>query len=130
MGLRLVKLCLLAMLTAMAAGGCSKHSAPVATTSANLARQEDSNAVPVPAPSPHGPGPTSEPATAAVITDSGDTDATLRQLSVELRRYVVRSHSVPKTFEEFAAKSHVQMPPPPPGSKYAIQNQAVVLVKL
>jgi hypothetical protein len=57
-------------------------------------------------------------------------NATLAQLSVELRRYVARTRSVPQTFDDFVAKSGVLTPPPPPGKKYAIENQAVVLVKL
>jgi hypothetical protein len=36
---------------------------------------------------------------------------------------------VPKNFEEFAAKSHMQVPPAPAGKKFLIQGQAVVLVK-
>jgi len=55
--------------------------------------------------------------------------ATLQQLSLELRRYVVSTRSVPKNFEDFAAKSHLQIPPPPAGKKYIIQGHAVVLAK-
>ncbi len=69
------------------------------------------------------------PPTAVVIQDSGNVNATLDQLSLELRRYVVGTRSVPRNFEEFIAKSHVQAPPPPAGKKYAIKDQAVVLVK-
>ena len=68
-------------------------------------------------------------APAAVIPDSGDVDATLKQLTVALRDYVVSTRSVPKNFEEFAAKSQARFPAPPAGKKYAIQAQAVVLVK-
>jgi outer membrane PBP1 activator LpoA protein len=63
-----------------------------------------------------------------VIQDQADPNAVLAQLSLELRKYVVRSRSVPKNYEEFIAKSQVQAPPPPAGKKYAIQNKAVVLV--
>ncbi len=65
----------------------------------------------------------------AVVADSGNVDAALQQLTTELRKYVVRTRSIPKTFEEFAAKSNAQFPPPPAGKKYAIADQAVVLVK-
>ncbi len=65
----------------------------------------------------------------AVIAESADANATLTQLSLELRKYVMRTRSVPKNFEEFQAKSQVQVPPPPAGQKYAIKGQAVVLVK-
>jgi len=46
-----------------------------------------------------------------------------------LRRYVVRTRTVPRNFEDFAAKSSLQAPPPPAGKKYAIQGQAVIVVK-
>lgn len=65
----------------------------------------------------------------AVISDAGSIDATLVQLTSELRDYVLHTRSVPKNFEEFVAKSGVQAPAPPPGQKYAIQKKAVVLVK-
>jgi hypothetical protein len=63
-----------------------------------------------------------------VIEDQAEPTAVLAQLTQELRNYVVHSRSVPKSFEEFIAKSQVQAPPPPTGKKYAIQNKAVVLV--
>jgi hypothetical protein len=69
------------------------------------------------------------PVSATVVSDQGGVNAALEQLSLELRKYVVRSRSVPKNFEDFIAKSNVQAPAPPAGKKYAIENKAVVLVK-
>ena len=80
-------------------------------------------------PSPRGPGEMPAADTAPVIADTGDVNATLQQLSTELRNYVVRTRSVPKNFDEFAAKSNLQFPPAPTGKKYAISGQAIVLVK-
>ena len=71
--------------------------------------------------------PATPPAT--IISDPGNIDATLSQLTSELHRYVLHSRSVPRDFEEFIAKSGVQAPAPPTGKKYAIQKRAVVLVK-
>jgi uncharacterized protein (UPF0147 family) len=68
-------------------------------------------------------------APAPVIPDSGDVNATLQQLTQALRDYVVRTRSVPKNFDEFAAKSQAHFPQPPAGQKYAIEGQKVVLVK-
>ena len=65
----------------------------------------------------------------AVVIDPGNPDAVLAQLSRQLRIYVVRTRTVPRSFGEFAEKSQLQAPPPPAGKKYAIQGQAVVLVK-
>jgi len=80
--------------------------------------------------SPRGPLPVSgTPATSTSIPDGGDTAANLRQLTQALRDYVVRTRSVPKDFEEFAAKSKASFPPPPAGQKYSIRGQEVVLIK-
>jgi hypothetical protein len=65
----------------------------------------------------------------AVVIDAAEADTALQQLTRELRTYVVRTRTVPRNFEEFAAKSQLQAPPPPVGKKYAIRGQAVVLVK-
>ncbi len=69
------------------------------------------------------------PTNTAVVADTGDVNTTLQQLTQELRDYVVRTHTVPKNFDEFAAKSQVKFPPPPAGQKYEIAGQAVVLTK-
>ena len=80
--------------------------------------------------SPRGPVRVGEaPAPATVITNSGDVDATLQQLTLALRDYVVRTRSVPKNFDEFASKSQASFPQAPAGQKYAIEGQKVVLVK-
>lgn len=80
-------------------------------------------------PSPRGPlSMTNVPAAATAIPDNGDTSATLQRLTQALRDHVVRTRSVPKDFEEFAAKSQVNFPPPPEGKKYGIRGQEVVLV--
>jgi len=68
------------------------------------------------------------PVGAVVVSDQGGMNAALEQLSLELRKYVVRTRSVPKSYEEFIARSNVQAPPPPPGKKYAIENKEIVLV--
>jgi len=70
-----------------------------------------------------------EAPTPVAISDTGNPDAALEHLTTELRSYVVRTRSVPKNFEEFAAKSNLRFPPPPAGKKYAIKGQAVVLQK-
>jgi hypothetical protein len=117
------------LVAVMLTAGCSKHQATSAANPATNAADPSASADASPAPPSHGPGTAVAPAIAAVVPDAGDVKATLEALSLELRKYVVRTRSVPKTFEEFAAKSHLQAPPAPPGKKYAIQNQGVTLVK-
>src|SRR5436190_13739289 len=79
-------------------------------------------------PSPRAPRSTAD-APATVIADTGNSDATLRQLNQALRDYVIRTRTVPKNFEEFAAKAQVSFPAAPSGKKYAIHGQEVTLVK-
>lgn len=79
--------------------------------------------------SPRGPVRMGEAPPAPVIPDSGDVNATLQQMTLALRDYVVHTRSVPKNFDDFAAKSRATFPQPPSGQKYAIEGQKVVLVK-
>ena len=109
----------LCLLLACALAGCKK-SEPAAPAA-------DPQGVGEAVPSPRGTDfPTSAPP-AVTIAANEDTQAVLQQLSLELRRYVVRTRKIPRTFDEFAANSNVQFPPPPAGKKYAIEGQAVVL---
>jgi hypothetical protein len=102
--------------------GCKKSEPAPASADAQSAGEA--------VPSPRGIDfPANAPTGAVVVPQSDDPQATLRQLSLELRRYVVRTHKVPRNFDDFAANSNVQFPPPPPGKKYAIEGQAVVLTK-
>ncbi len=130
MGLRLLPLLWAFLVAGLLAGGCSKHQPTTGADNAtNRAQADQSGAGVAAAPPVRRPGPTAPAPTGTVIADSGDINAILSQLSLELRKYVVGTRSVPKDYEEFAAKSHVQAPPPPAGKKYAIKDQAVVLVK-
>ena len=61
------------------------------------------------------------------MPDSGSSEANLNQLSVALRKYIAGTHSLPKDFNDFLAKSGVQPPPAPAGKKYVIQGQVVAL---
>ena len=122
-------LCALLLVSALAAG-CGKHERGPGAGAATDAAPFDQSAVSSSAPpSPRGPGPMASTPTTTVVSDAGNIDAILSQLTSELRIYVLHTRSVPRNFEEFIAKSGVQAPSPPPGKKYAIQKKAVVLVK-
>jgi hypothetical protein len=109
------------LLVAAVAAGCKKQE----TDPGNPAAATDQ----MPPASPRGPGPgTDMPTNPVVIADTGNLDATLRQLTQELRDFVVRTRSVPKSFDDFASRAQLRFPPAPSGKKYAIQGQAVVLV--
>ena len=107
--------------------GCQKQKQePVPpSTVASADQQTFSAATP---PSPRAPGASTNPPPSVVVPASADINVTLQQLSLELRRYVSRTRSVPKNFDEFVAKSGVQAPAAPAGKKYVIQEHAIVLV--
>lgn len=123
---RFSRLALLLLAAAMAAG-CGKHETTTGPPKAAAPEPEAASAAPP--PTPVGRAPTSSATPAIVVPDNADVNATLGRLSLELRKYVMRTRTVPKSFEEFLAKSQAQVPPPPAGKKYAIENQAVVLIK-
>jgi len=112
-----------ALLLALAAAvGCKKHE-PTATVKANTPVEGAQLEPPT-----RGPGSVTATHAPVVIPENADTSAVLRQLSLELRQYVLKSQTAPKNFEEFVKGSQVQAPPAPPGKKYAISGSAVVLV--
>lgn len=64
-------------------------------------------------------------------TEAANTyaDASLAELTRELRRWIVKTKQRPASFEDFAAKAQIQVPPAPAGKKYAISKEMrVVLV--
>ena len=76
------------------------------------------------------PGPASRPVNPVVIApaDNGDINATLAQLTRELRRTMV-GRRLNRNFDEFIALRNLQVPMPPPGKEYGISAQwKVVLV--
>ena len=108
-------LCLLALLA-----GCGREAKDPALAAAPPPEQA----------SPRGPIRLTEAAPPApVIQGTNDVNATLQQLTVALRDYVVSTRSVPKNFEEFASKSQAQFPQAPAGQKYVIKGQEVILEK-
>ncbi len=123
---RAAPICAAILLVSALTSGC-KRSEP--SSANNTSTPEAATSAVGSAVSPRGPGSVLTPEPATVVADPADPSATLHQLSLELRKYVLRTRTVPKNFEEFAAKSHLQAPPTPAGQKYAIQGQAVVLVK-
>jgi hypothetical protein len=117
---------ILTFVVLVALTGCKREEAASVGKGPGIEQPGDA----MPPASPRGIGNAPEAATnPVVIADTGDINATLQQLTKELRDFVVRTRSVPKNFEEFAAKSQISFPPPPQGKKYVIVKQEVVLQK-
>ena len=125
--------CLLLSGLLLVSAGCSKKETPasVATspTPDTVASSAPATAAASPGNTPRNtePGPAPTPANAIPITGT-NTDSVLAQLTHELHRAMIR-RKLSGSFEEFVAISHVEVPPPPAGKKYAISKQwRVVLV--
>lgn len=99
------------------AAGCGKKSN--ATDPAQSSATQQSTA----------PGPAPTPAERVAIppAENGDINATLAQLTKELRRTMV-GRRLNRNFDEFVALRNLQVPPPPPGKKYAISQQWKVIL--
>lgn len=118
---RILLVCFLPLLLSAVLTGCGKEDEPSPTPAAPAAGTvvEPSRA-PVYKPAPQTAVPAATPA--------GEPD--FASMNRELRRWILRNQRPPKDFEEFAASSGVQFPPPPAGKRYAIdKTMHVVLVK-
>lgn len=70
----------------------------------------------------------SSPQPVLALTPAENLDATLTQLTREVRKWIVRHQRPPQNFEEFAASAPVPVPAPPPGKKFALNKQMRVIV--
>ena len=97
--------------------GCGKKGA--SADSASSSANRDSTA----------PGPTPTPAEPVAIqsAENGDINATLAELTKELHHTMV-GRRLNRNFDEFVALRNLQVPPPPPGKKYAISQQWKVIL--
>lgn len=55
-------------------------------------------------------------------------DAHLAELTRELRRWIVATREKPASFEDFAAKAKIKVPPAPAGKKYALSSEMRVIL--
>jgi hypothetical protein len=83
-------------------------------------------------PSPTDANP-SNPMTSPPVTNPGTpvTTATnappdLRELNGALLDWIIQNQRHPANFEEFAASSGTQIPPPPPGKKYVLNSRGLI----
>lgn len=120
-----MKPAVLPVLLALMLCACHRHEtatgSPPTQTAANTQAGADVG--------PPTSAPTQPPPESVVVPENSDVNATLGELSQQLRVYVSSTRSRPKDFQDFVALAHVKVPPPPSGQAYAISAGKVVLVK-
>jgi hypothetical protein len=99
--------------------GCGKKPA----TAIAPAPPPVADAVPTSAPPPQAASPVTEP---VVIAPSADDGADLKQLNHAYIGWIVQNRRRPKSFEEFVALSGIQLPQPPAGKRYVIDQNGFI----
>ena len=117
-----------AILLILPALGCGKKSPPAPVPAPAVENSPAPVVAPVAAPRVPGP-PVAHPAPPSQVSlpANATADAAADQLTMELRRYVLTTRSIPKTFEDFAAKHPMKFPPAPAGKHYAIEEGKIVV---
>jgi hypothetical protein len=100
-----------------AVSGCGKKSPPPLAPAT-----VENNSAPSAAPR----SSVAPPSRLELAPNATAEDAT-GQLSMELRRYVLSTRTIPKNFDDFVARHPMKFPPPPAGKHYAIEEGKVVL---
>lgn len=119
------QLVFLQVLMALVLSGCGKKPTPpveppTATDSA------PAPAVTVAQPT-RPPVASTAPRSQLSLPADATAQAAAEQLSIELRRYVLATRTIPKDFNDFVARHPMKFPPAPAGKSYAIEDGKVVL---
>ena len=110
--------------------GCGKQNEAVPPSAAPPAAEPASAAPPQRAmsPPPAGGPPVAHAAPPpASIPGDATAEAAAQQMTMELRRYVAYTRTIPQSFEDFMARHPMKFPAPPAGKKYAIEAGQVVI---
>ena len=116
-----IKLFPLAVLVALLAGGCGKHSAADNTTPTSSVATPEAIANGAPPPTVnHGP------VVAPVTVPQADASAMLAQLTEVVRRYSVEHRRVPQSLDEVVAARYLTgLPAAPSGKKFVIDKKTL-----
>ena len=107
---------LLCLALPLAVFGC-KREAPSSTGASPSTSAENAATAQVPVASVQAAPPAPASPTAEPVN-----------LDRELRKWILRNRRPPKNFEDFAATSGVEIPPPPAGKKYVVDKTMHVVL--
>ena len=112
----------------VAGGGCGKsQSAPPPVASPSQSDSTSPAATPVITPAATPPPARMKPSVPSVSTNTaGPTQIQL--LNRAMLGWEMKNHRRPQTFEEFAGSAGFQVPDPPPGKKYALDQRGFIVL--
>ena len=125
-------LLLFAMLVIACTSSCGKKqeasNAQAADTAAQPADTQNQTASTPEPPGPQ-PVPVPDPTVSDTKVDDSGGQPDVTALTIQLRRWMMNTRSgVPRTWEDYVAKSGIKAPPAPAGKKYIIRQGWVALV--
>jgi len=103
--------------------GCGKSSPP-AESAAPPASSDATSAQQNPPPAPLA----MQNPDSVVAAGPDDTQKMLQGLNRALVGWMIRNHRHPKTFEEFASSANMQIPEPPAGKKYTLNERGFIIL--
>ncbi len=75
------------------------------------------------------PSTSSTQAVASASQPAAQAAPNLDEITRQVRRWILKNQRPPKNFEDFAATTSYQIPPPPPGKKYVLNRQMHVVLE-
>jgi hypothetical protein len=104
------------------AAGCGKSN----TSAPAVAPTQSAVATTTPAPISAAPTAVPQAATPAAPDDS---KRTLQSLNRSLVQWMIQNRRHPRTFQEFATSANVQIPSPPAGKEYALNQRGFIVLE-
>jgi hypothetical protein len=108
-------------------GGCGKSESTVLPVTS----QPVSNSIPTTASTTTVPIATLPPVSVPPVSQSNTNSSNLTQLQLLNRAMMgweIQNHRRPQTFDDFASTVNFQIPNPPPGQKYALNQRGFIVL--
>jgi hypothetical protein len=112
------------MFALVVGGGCGKsHSTPPPVASPMVS--DSTSSAPAPAATP--PSVRIQSSVPSISANTGGPTP-IQMLNRAMLGWEMKNHRRPHTFEEFAGSAGFQMPEPPPGLKYALDQRGFIVL--
>jgi hypothetical protein len=122
----------LALVVVMFAAGCGKKASPVPLATNAVTNTSDAAQPPTQQPAQNAVttpvAPPAPPVNLAASANAEPGDPALQRLNQAVIGFRMQNHRNPSSVAEIVSASGIQLPPPPPGKKYAFSNRGLVVL--